>query len=452
VRELRGAQLYKIAEHYFIGGAGAAGRYHPTLGRPLYLERADGAYLYDVDGNRYIDYHTSSGASFLGHNHPAIRSGIERALQMGFFCNHETEYHVRLARQLSEMVPSAERVRFNNSGTEATMAAIRLARGVTGRSKILKFEGHFHGMHDYVFYNAHNRLGEVLPTGEIAHVHDSGGVPSELDALITVIPWNDREIFAVCMRHHRGEFAAVIMEPIMYNAGCILPRKEFMQFVRAETTRDGTALIYDEVLSGFRMGPGGAQQWLGVTPDLTCLAKALGCGLPIAAVVGMQETMKGLNPDGPTVVSGTYTGHLIEVLGALSALEEIRKPGFYDRVNGLAQTLYDGINESIRRHGIRAICQGLGARFAIYFGLDEAPVTDFRRAAATFDQTLDRRFLELTLERGLYFHDYGRSITPMHHGFSASHSREDIEETLNRLDDVFAELSRVSARAGGRDG
>jgi len=148
--------------------SGAAVRYHPTLGRPLYLEHADGAYLYDADGDRYIENHTSSGASFLGHNHPAIRIGIERALQLGFFCNHETEYHVRLARQLSEMVPSAERVRFNNSGTEATMAAIRLARGVTGRSKILKFEGHFHGMHDYVFYNAHSRLGEVLPTGETA--------------------------------------------------------------------------------------------------------------------------------------------------------------------------------------------------------------------------------------------------------------------------------------------
>jgi len=448
MQRTRGDERFRIAERYFIGGAGAAGRYHPTLGRPLYIERADGAYLFDVDGNKYIDYHTSSGASFLGYNHPAIRAGIEKALDMGFFCNFETEYHARLAQCVSEMVPSAERIRFSNSGTEATMAAIRLARGVTGRSKILKFEGHFHGMHDYVFYNAHSRLGEILPNGEIACVHDSGGVPSELDAVITIIPWNDPEVFSSCMRRHRGEFAAVIMEPVMYNAGCILPKKEFMQLVRDETTRDGAVLIYDEVLSGFRMGPGGAQEWLGVTPDLTCLAKALGCGLPIAAIVGKEQTMKGLNPGGATVVSGTYTGHLIEVTGALAALEEIRKPGFYDRLTGLARQLYDGINEQLRRHGIRAACQGLGARFAIYFGLDELPVMDFRKAASTFDQALDRTFLKVALERGLYFHDYGQSTTPMHHGFSGVHTREDIEETLNRLDDAFAELSRMPMTVG----
>jgi len=200
-------------------------------------------------------------------------------------------------------------------------------------------------------------------------------------------------------------------------------------------------------LSGFRMGPGGAQEWLGVTPDLTCLAKALGCGLPIAAIAGNETTMKGLNPGGGTVVSGTYTGHLIEVMGALAALEEIRTPGFYDRLNGLARRLYDGINASLRRHGIRAVCQGLGARFAIYFGLDELPVMDFRKAASTFDQATDRKFLTIALEKGLYFHDYGHSITPMHHGFSGVHTSEDIEETLNRIDDTFAELSRVPLTA-----
>ncbi len=448
MQRIHGDKSFELAERYLIGGAGAAGRYHPTLGRPLYLERADGAYLFDVDGNKYIDYHTSSGASFLGYNHPAIRAGIEKALGMGFFCNFETGSHIRLAQYVCEMVPSAERVRFNNSGTEATMAAIRLARGVTGRTKILKFEGHFHGMHDYVFYNAHSRLGNRLPNGEITCVHDSAGVPAELDAVITVIPWNDAEVFSSCMRRHREEFAAVMMEPVMYNAGCILPKKDFMQLVRDETRRDGAVLIYDEVLSGFRMGPGGAQEWLGITPDLTCLAKALGCGLPIAAIVGNERTMKGLNPDGGTVVSGTYTGHLIEVMGALAALEEIRKPGFYDRLHGLARQLYDGINEQLQRHGIRAVCQDLGARFAIYFGLEERPVVDFRKAASAFDQAMDREFLKLALQRGLYFHDYGQTITPMHHGFSGVHTSEDIEETLNRLDDVFAELSRTPVTAG----
>lgn len=178
---------------------------------------------------------------------------------MGFFCNLESEHHARLAQYVCEMVPSAKRVRFNNSETEATMAAVRLARAVTRRNKILKFEGHFHGMHDYVFFNAHSALGPELPGGEIGLVHDSGGVPDALDALIVVIPFNNHEAFAECMRRHKGEFAAVIMEPVMYNAGCILPNKDFVQHVRDVTAQDGTILIFDEVLSGFRMCPGGGK-------------------------------------------------------------------------------------------------------------------------------------------------------------------------------------------------
>lgn len=445
----RGDQLFKFAEQYFIAGAHAAGRYHATLGRPLYATRADGAFIYDVDGNEFIDYYNSAGASFLGYKHPAIRAGIEKALEMGFFCNLESEYHSSLAQDLCEVVPSAERVRFNNSGTEATQAAIRLARTFTGRSKILKFEGHFHGMHDYVFFNGHWTLGQVLPNGEITPMHDSDGVPGALDNLIVIIPFNNPEVFASCMRRHEGEFAAVIMEPVMYNAGCILPERSFVQLVRKETERDGAVLIFDEVLSGFRMGLGGGQEWLGVTPDLTCLAKAMGCGMPIAAIVGKADVMRGLNPIGTTVVSGTYTGHLIEVMGALAALEELRKPEFYDRLNALARRLYDGINEIVSRRRIKAFCQGLGARFAIYFGLEEGPITDFRKVVAAFDQEANRTFQRLTLEKGLYFHDYGKSLTPMHHGFTGVHTQHDIDETLNRLDDVFAELGeKVGAPAG----
>jgi glutamate-1-semialdehyde 2,1-aminomutase len=193
------------------------------------------------------------------------------------------------------------------------------------------------------------------------------------------------------------------------------------------------------------MCAGGGQQWLGITPDLTCLAKALGCGMPIAAIAGKEEVMRGLNPIGPAAVSGTYTGHLIEIMGALAAMEELRTPGFYDRLNALATRLYDGINEIAGRRKVSAVCQGLGARFAIYFGLDDVPITDFRKVVAAFDQDRNREFQRLTLEKGLYFHDYGKSLTPMHHGFTGVHTEHDIDETLTRLDDVFAQLARTSA-------
>ena len=295
----KGEGLFSEASKYYIGGAGAAGRFFPAIGRPLYLERADGAYLFDIDGNRYIDYHSSSGATLIGYNNPAIKAAIEKALKMGYFCNFETEYHTELGELICRSIPSAEKIRFANSGTEATMGAVRLARAVTGRKKILKFEGHFHGMHELTFFNCHTELPEIDENGEIRVIADSAGIPEEMGSLVIVIPFNEPDIFRSCLKRHRGEIAAVIMEPVMYNAGCVLPKKEFVQLVREETEREGIVLIFDEVLSGFRMCLGGGQEWLGITPDLTTLAKALGgSGVPIAALVGKESIMKGLNPVG----------------------------------------------------------------------------------------------------------------------------------------------------------
>jgi glutamate-1-semialdehyde 2,1-aminomutase len=406
--------------------------------RPLYLKRADGPYLIDLDDNRFIDFHNAAGASFLGHNHPAMKAAIEEALEVGFFCHYDSPAHARLATLIAEMVPSAEMVRFCSSGSEATSAALRLARAVTGRKRFLKFEGHYHGQQDWAFFNAESTLGQARPDGEVEIVHESAGVPDDLDALVTVIPFNDPEVFAATMRRHRGEFAAVLMEPIMYNAGCILSDREFVQLVRDETTRDGTVLIFDEVLSGFRMAPGGGQEYLGIIPDLTCLSKALGCGMPVAAIAGSRAVMAGLGPVGRTVVSTTYTGHLIAVMGAIAALEELRKPGFYPRLNGLADQLYGGMNEILARRRVRAVCQGLGGRFGIFFGLEETPIMHFREVVARFDADMDKKFVRRAFERQLYFRDPGRRIVPIHHGFTAAHTEQVIAETLDRLDDVFA--------------
>lgn len=433
----RGDAHKTVAEQHLPGGASTSTRIYPMIGRPLYLKRADGPYLIDLDDNTYIDYHNAAGASFLGHNHPGMRAAIEQALDAGFFCHYDSPAHARLADLIAEMVPSAEMVRFCSSGSEATSAALRLARAVTGRRRFLKFEGHYHGQQDWAFFNAESTLGQPGADGEVGIVHESAGVPDELDAMVTVIPFNQPEIFAATMKRHKGEFAAVMMEPVMYNAGCILPDRDFVQLVRDETRADGAVLVFDEVLSGFRMTPGGGQEYLGITPDLTCLSKALGCGMPVAALVGSRAIMAGLGPVGRTVVSTTYTGHLVAVMGAVAALEELRRPEFYPRINALARQLYGGINEILQRRGVRAVAQGLGGRFGIFFGLEETPIRHFRDVVAKFDPEMDKRFVRRAFQRQLYFRDPGRRIVPVHHGFTAAHTEATIAETLDRLDDVF---------------
>jgi glutamate-1-semialdehyde 2,1-aminomutase len=433
----QGNELYRTAERYLLAGSGAPPRIYPLIGRPLYLKRADGAYLHDVDGNKFIDFHNSSGATLIGHNHPAMKAAIERALDLGFFCNFESEYHAQLGKLICDMVPSAETVRFCSSGTESTAGVMRIARAFTGRSRILKFEGHYHGQHDYAYFNTDGELGVEQKNGEIAPAHASAGVPEALDGLVTIIPFNKPEVFLETMGRHKGEFAAVLMEPVMYNAGCILPDRDFVELVRAETTRDGAVLIFDEVLSGFRMAPGGGQEYLGITPDLSCLSKALGGGMPISAIAGKREVMSVLTPYGKTVISSTYTGHLISIMGAVAALEEIGKPDFYKRLNALSDRLYSGINEILNRRKVKAVCQGLGARFGMFFGLDELPIMDFRKAVRQYDVEASQKFVRLCFERGLYFRDAGRRIVPIHNGISSAHTENDIDETLSKLDDLF---------------
>jgi glutamate-1-semialdehyde 2,1-aminomutase len=403
----RGDALFLEASRYYIGGAGAGGRFFPAIGRPLYVAKADGAYLYDVDGNKYIDYHTSSGATFLGYNNPAIRAEIVKALEIGYFCNFETEYHAALAKLICESVPCAEKVRFANSGTEATLAAIRLARAVTGRKKIIKFEGHFHGMHELAFFNCHTALPEIDRNGEIKCIPDTAGIPDEIASLV----------------------------------GCVLPNSAFVRMVREETTREGVILIFDEVLSGFRMCLGGGQEYLGVTPDLATLGKALGgSGIPIAALVGKDSVMQGLNPQGRTVMSGTYTSHILAVIASLKAMEIIRAPGFYGHMNLLADRLYSGLNEIFSKLGVKAVVQGLGARFGLYCGLETLPIYDYREVVRCFDFEMNQKFVRMAFDKQLYIHDYGCRFSPTHHGFTSAHSVQDVDETLQRCEDIFRAL------------
>jgi glutamate-1-semialdehyde 2,1-aminomutase len=444
----KSAALQNRASTYLKGGACAPGRIHGTLGRALYVAKADGPYLYDIDGNRFIDFHSSAGAAIFGHNHPRLKQAVERSLELGFFMNFDTEYHYELARLLCDSVPSAEKVRLSNTGTEATLGAVRLARGFTGRDKIVRLEGHFHGMHEAAFYN-HGKLGAIDPFGEVVAVPDSGGFPEADRAQIIVIEHNNGDALDHVLEKYKGEIAAVILEPISFNCGCMPCRKEFLQQVRQRCTEENVVLIFDEVLSGFRMGLGGAQGYYGVTPDLTTLAKAVAGGFPVAALVGKASIMDILTPNGKVVMSGTCTGALMPVLVAIECLKMMREPGFYERLLSLANYFYDSFNNLFKEFEIPGHVRGIGARFATYFGIEDPEVDfDFRAIARRFDEKLYQRFLQESIGRGLYFHAGGWAsggvALPVHAGITASHDAATIDEALERIRTAFQEIAGMN--------
>ncbi len=441
VRNVKGAELKVEAERYLPGGVGASARYNPALGHALYIARGEGSRIWDVDGREYIDLNLSHGATFLGHKHPSTTAAVEEALGYGAVCGYETEKHVELARMISEILPCAERVRFANSGTEATMVALRLARAVTGRTKILKFWGHFHGLHDYVLYNAHSPT-QAKAGQRLSPLRESAGIPPALDDLVIVIPWNDPEALDTVLREQGHEIAAVIMEPINYNQGCLVTTAEYLGMVRRLCTKYNIILIFDEILSAFRTGPGCAQGHYGVTPDLCAVGKAIANGIPIAVLAGRAAVMDHLQPSGDTAHSGTYSGHLFAVLAAIATLQEIRRPGFYNQIGATADRLYAGMNEVFRRRGLPARAQGLGARFGLYFGVTE-PVVSFADACRQ-DSATAARFIRAAADRGVYLHSYGTLVIG-HHGFSAAHTAADIDDTLDRLDGAAAALQRSPA-------
>jgi glutamate-1-semialdehyde 2,1-aminomutase len=445
----RSEALFERAKQVTVGGVTAAGRFNPVLGRPYYFDHGDGCRLWDVDGHEYIDFSSSNGASMLGFNHPAINEAVAKSLGMGTMCTQETEYHVDLAERISELLPGAERVRFTNTGTEATMAAIRIARAATGRDKVLKFEGHFHGMHDYVLFNSHtapDRPYEAI----VPSFPDSAGIPPAVGKLLVNVPFNDERALVEALDRYQDELACVILEPVSYNLGCIPAEISWLRRLRAETKRRGIVLIFDEVLSGFRMALGGAAEYFEVTPDLATWGKALGAGWPIAAVTGQSDVMSVLAPVGRTMVSGTYTTHLSAVLASLAALDVMSAPGFYAHLNAVAEHLYAGLGELFARSELPGHVQGLGARFGIYFGFAEK-ATDYR-SATRFDHDLNNRFLEGCRQAGLHFHDFGAKNAPMHYGTTAAHETSDIDEALARLEPLFMKLGRLRAAALGESG
>jgi glutamate-1-semialdehyde 2,1-aminomutase len=318
------------------------------------------------------------------------------------------------------------------------MHALRLARTVTGREKIIKFEGHFHGYSDYVYYSAAPPVSTAGPAANPIPYPESKGMPKQMADLVVVVPFNDPEALERAFAGHGAATAALIMEPVNYDAGCIVPQPGFLELCRQLCDNYGVLLFFDEVLTAFRMAPGGAQEYLGVTPDLCVLGKALGAGMPISAIAGSRAVMTAFRPVGECEHSGTYLAHLSTVLAAQAALEEYSRPGFYENLKAVGDQFYAGFQEILDRSGVPARLQHIGPRFGIYFGITEE-VTDYRQAARQ-DPAMLRDFVAGCIARGAYFH------MSAHHGFSAAHTRSDLDRVLETVEGALADV-KARARA-----
>lgn len=431
----RAMAQFAQAQRFLPGGVCASARSNDAIGHPFFVSRGDGAYLYDLQGEAFLDMSISHGASLLGHNHPRIKAAVRHALDLGILCSAEMVHHARLAQRITELVPCAEMVRFAGSGTETVMHGLRLARCATGREKLIKFEGHFHGYSDALNFSVMPPLAQAGPARTPTPFVESSGVPRNTVDHVIVLPFNDPNALEAAFLTHGPEVAALLLEPINYDQGCVMPRPGFLQLCRDLCDRHGSVLFFDEVLTAFRVGAGGAQGALGVTPDLCVLGKAFGAGMPISALAGRSRVMEHLQPLGSAQMSGTYLAHPTAVFAALAALEEYASDGFYDRLDGLCARFYASFQDAIDRSGVVLRLQHAGPRFGLYFGVS-GPVDDYRKAA-TRNLEAERVFIRSCFARGVYFQPAA------HHGFSAAHDATDLDKALVAIDAALADVRQA---------
>ncbi len=409
--------LWERACRVLPGGVSSPVRsFRSVGGEPFFSSRGEGAYLEDHQGRRYVDYVLSWGPLILGHAHPAVLEAVERAARSGLTFGTPAETEVELAELIVAIMPAIERVRFVSSGTEATMSAIRLARGATGRERILKFDGCYHGHSDSFLVQAGSGVATFgLP--------DSPGVPRALSALTISVPFNDLEAAAAAFERYPEEVAAVILEPVMGNVGLIQPEPGYLSGLRELTREQGSLLIFDEVMTGFRVSLGGAQERYGVQPDLTTLGKVVGGGLPVAAFGGKREIMEQVAPSGPIYQAGTLSGNPLGMAAGLAQLGVLQAESPYDGLERLTGELVAGVLEAAAARGIPACGAHVGSMWGVYF--TEGPVRDYAAAKRT-DTEFFSVYHRECLERGVFF-----APSAFEAGFlSTAHGTEEIEHTV----------------------
>ncbi|MGA8277659.1 MAG: glutamate-1-semialdehyde 2,1-aminomutase [Rhodanobacteraceae bacterium] len=425
---------FNRAQQLMPGGVNSPVRAFRSVGsEPFFTARADGAYLWDVEENRYIDYVGSWGPMIAGHNHPAVRNAVERASQDGLSFGTPCAAEVAMAETIARLVPSVKMLRMVNSGTEATMSAVRLARGYTGRERIVKFEGCYHGHGDSFLVKAGSG---ALTLG----VPDSPGVPKALADLTTTLPYNDVDAARILFAEAGSEIACVIVEPVAGNMNCIEPADGFLAGLRALCTEHGALLIFDEVMTGFRVALGGAQALYGVIPDLTTFGKIIGGGMPVGAYGGRRDIMQQVTPEGPIYQAGTLSGNPIAMAAGRATLELIQAPEFHAELARKTRLLTDGLLACATEAGIPFSVTRVGGMFGLFFSAQK--VTSLTQATAC-DTVAFKQFFRSMLEHGVFF-----APSPFEAGFmSAAHSEKDIADTLEASRSAFRAIGKSQDRA-----
>jgi glutamate-1-semialdehyde 2,1-aminomutase len=387
-------RLFEQAKQSIPGGVNSPVRAFKAVGgNPLFIARAEGPYIFDEDGNRYIELINSWGPMVLGHNHPEVKEAVIKAMEGGTSFGAPTAREVEIAELIASMVPSVEKVRMVNSGTEATMSAIRLARGYTGKEKFIKFEGNYHGHGDSFLISAGS--GAITMGNP-----DSPGVTKGTARDTLLAPYNDLEKVKLLVEANKDEIAAMILEPVAGNMGCVLPEPGFLEGLRKICDEEGIVLIFDEVMTGFRLAPGGAQELLGVIPDMTTLGKIIGGGMPVGAYGGRREIMDFVSPQGPVYQAGTLSGNPIAMAAGMAMLQHLKHhPAVYTRLKTIGETLVNGIHASLDRLGLPYTTNAIGSMYSLFF--TERKVKDFGDAQ-TCDTTLFGRYFNAMLNQGIY--------------------------------------------------
>ena len=424
----RSEELLARARKTIPGGVSSPVRAFKAVGgSPVFLARAEGARVFDEDGQSYVDYVGSWGPMILGHAHPAILEAVREAAARGTSFGAPCALEVELAERVVRHVPSVEKVRFVSSGTEATMSALRVARGFTGRSKILKFDGCYHGHADSLLVAAGSGVATLGIPG-------SPGVPEGTVADTLVVPFNDVAAVERAVAEHGPDLAAIIAEPVCGNMGAVAPRPGYLESLREITRKNGTVLIFDEVMTGFRLALGGAQELFGVTPDMTCLGKILGGGLPAAAYGGRADIMATVAPEGPVYQAGTLSGNPLAMAAGVATLDLLTEPGVYAKLDATSATLADGLVRAADEAGATVTVNRVGSMVTVFFG--PGPVTDYATAKAS-DTARFGRFFHAMLKRGV-------ALPPAQFEaafVSLAHGPAEIEATLQAADEAFREVA-----------
>lgn len=413
----RSHQLFKQAQQIIPGGVNSPVRAFKSVGAdPLFIKKASGSHIFDEDNNNFIDYVGSWGPMILGHCHPKIVAAVNRCMENGSSFGAPTELEITLAQMVVDAVPSIEMVRMVSSGTEATMSAIRLARGYTGRDKILKFSGCYHGHADALLVKAGSGAATF-------GVPDSPGVPADFAKHTLTAEYNSLESVKTLLAENNGQVACIIIEPVAGNMGTVPPRPGFLQGLRELCTNEGIILIFDEVMSGFRVAYGGAQLLYGVTPDMTTLGKIIGGGLPVGAFGGKKEIMEKLSPAGGVYQAGTLSGNPLAMTAGIETLKLLQEPGFYQRLEDKSLFLSEGIKNAAQAAGYPIYSTRVGSMFCTFFSPHE--VTDWTTASACDTKSFSRYFLAM-LQEGIYLAPSQFETAFM----SAAHTENDLETTL----------------------